>query len=478
MTRSRIPLLMLVLFAAFASAGCGANYGMNSASTSSGATSSGTGAISVPITMTDTPPAGVTILSFEVNVTSATLNPGNVDLLAGKRAVRVEVRELETESAFLNTASIPPGTYTSLNLTFANPELTFQNNSGAPLAGCAAGAVCEINPSGTLAAAVTFAAPGITISANSPMGIQIDVNPNQAITTALGVNFGLGVTAKTMAMKPAGEVEDLEDLQGTVQNLNLTSSQFTLHTMHGDFTILINNNTEFELESCGGNNLSCLLNGEVVTVDAMVMSAGAFVAKKIEAEVEDEVEDDELDGIIFKIDDATHFEMVVLDELRSVNNVNLGNPVVVTLNNATFRVQTDNLPAPGTLLASFESATNTAQLIPGQTVQVRVAAPVNSGPPFMVTSDRVRLVMTQFTANVMTGSIAPPNFSVNNLPALFGTTGIASIHVQTSSQTEFDGVASVSALANGDTVSLRGLLFRNGANPPELIAKKVRRRND
>lgn len=467
---------MLVLFSVFTSAGCGANYGMNPAPTVP--SSNAAGAVSVPITMTDTPPAGVTILSFEVTVTSATLNPGNVDLLAGKGPIRIEVRKLETESAFLNTASVRPGTYTSLNLTFANPELTFQNNTAAALAGCAVGAVCEIGPSGTLNSVVTFAAPGIAISGNAPVGIQIDVNPNQIVTAALGVNFGLGVSAQTMAMKPAGEVEDLEDLQGTVQNLNLTSSQFTLHTMHGDFTILINNNTEFELESCGAANLSCLVNGEVVKVDVMVMSAGAFVARKIEAEAEDEVEDDELDGIIFKIDDATHFEMVVLDELRSVNNVNVGNPVVVTLNNATFRVQTDNLPVPGTLLTSFESAMNTSQLIPGQTVQVRVAAPVNPGPPFLVTSDRVRLQMTQFTANVLAGSIAAPNFSVNNLPALFTMAGITSIHVQTSSQTEFGDVASISALANGDTVSLRGLLFRNGANPPELIAKKVRRRAD
>ena len=471
MNRSRIRLFMLVLFAAFASAGCGANYGMNSL-----ASSSGTGAVSVPITMTDTPPAGVTILAFEVTVTSATLNPGNVDLLAGKGAVRIEVRELETESAFLNTARIPPGTYTSLNLTFANPEITFQNNTAAPLAGCAVGAVCEVDPTGALASVVTFAAPGITISGNAPMGIQIDVDPNQVVTAALGVNFGLGVTAQTMAMKPAGEVEELDDLQGMVQNLNLMSSQFTLHTMNGDFTILTNNTTEFEVESCGANNLSCLVNGEVVKVDVGVMSAGAFVAKKIE--VEDEVEDDELDGIVFKIDDATHFEMVVLDEVRSVNNVDIGNPAVVTLNHATFEVQTDNLPVPGPLLTSFESAMNTAQLIPGQTVQVRVAAPVNPGPPFMVTSDRVRLQMTQLTANVMAGTIAPPNFSVNNLPALFTTAGIASIHVQTSSQTDFDEVASVSALANGDTVSLRGLLFPNGANPPELIARKVRKRLD
>jgi len=58
--------------------------------------------------------------------------------------VHIEVEELETESAFLNAAGVNPGTYTRLNLTFANPELTFKNGTTMMLAGCAPGAVCEI----------------------------------------------------------------------------------------------------------------------------------------------------------------------------------------------------------------------------------------------------------------------------------------------------------------------------------------------
>jgi len=84
--------------------------------------------------------------------------------------------------------------------------------------------------------------------------------------------------------------------------------------------------------------------------------------------------------------------------------------------------------------------------------------------------------MTQFTTNVKAGSIAPPNFSVDTLPALFTSVGISSIHVQTSSNTDFEGVSGVTALADGNTVSLRGLLFKNGALSPKLVAKKVRKR--
>jgi len=38
----------------------------------------------VSVSLTDAPPAGATILTFEVTVTGATLNPGSADLLAEK----------------------------------------------------------------------------------------------------------------------------------------------------------------------------------------------------------------------------------------------------------------------------------------------------------------------------------------------------------------------------------------------------------
>jgi len=157
------------------------------------------GSPALSVTVTDTPPAGVSVLSFEVSVTGATLNPGSVDLLAGRGPVRIEVENLETESGFLNTARVAPGTYTSLNLTFANPELTFKNGTTGTLAGCAAGAVCEIKPTGTLTSTVNFPSPGLTITGSSSgmmqeeddeqtaMGIQVDLNVNTILSGTLGV---------------------------------------------------------------------------------------------------------------------------------------------------------------------------------------------------------------------------------------------------------------------------------------------------
>jgi hypothetical protein len=94
-----------------------------------------------------------------------------------------------------------------------------------------------------------------------------------------------------------------------------------------------------------------------------------------------------------------------------------------------------------------------------------------------ITTDRVRLRDTSFTATV-SGAPSGNNFNVGGLPGLFTSAGISQIQVQTSSQTNFDnvsGVSGVSGLADGSTVSLRGLLFRSTPNPV-LIADKVRKR--
>jgi hypothetical protein len=113
--------------------------------------------------------------------------------------------------------------------------------------------------------------------------------------------------------------------------------------------------------------------------------------------------------------------------------------------------------------------------LPGQTVEIRLTAPATAGPTISMTANRVRLRLTQFTANV-SGAPVPPNFTVSSLPSLFTNAGITSIQVDTSDQTNFVGVSGVNGLADGNTVSLRGLLFSNGANPPVLVAKKVRKR--
>src|SRR6266702_372657 len=465
--RNPRSLLIVGLITSLLLAGCG-GYSKPS-------TTPGTQSATMSLSVTDAPPAGVTVFSFEVTLTGATLNgtgiyATNIDLLAGKGSQRIEVKHLETENAFLNLANVTPGAYTTLNLTFSNPELTFRNDSAAAIAGCAPAAVCEIKPTGTLTATVNG-------QFNPAMGVQtgvvLDLNLNTLLTQTLGVDFSTAgaVTATTQSMNTEGDMENLDDLEGVVASPG--SSQFTLQTSGmGNVTVTIDANTQFEgFDACTTSNAACLLSGQSVDVDLSLLASGSFVAKKIELHDDaTEAGDDELDGVISKIDGPAQFEIVVIDELRSINNVSVGDPVTVMLtttgNLTSFRVDANGLPVPSALQQAFENSTDTSQLVPGQTVQVRKVSLTGGPAPaaITVTTDRVRLRDTRLTATV-SGEPTGNNFNIGSLSGLFTANGITTIQVQTSSNTGFDNVAGVSGLADGNTVSVRGLLFSSTPNP-------------
>ena len=473
MIRGKSHFYLLAFLIAILIIGCGG--GSYSSMTPAPSPQSGLMSLSV----TDAPPSGVTVLSFEVTVTGATLNPGNVALLGAKGPVRLEVKKLETENAFLNTASVPAGNYTSLALKFSNPELTFRNDTGAALAGCAAGSVCEITPAGPLSATVNGQFTSID---GMQAGVLLDLNLGSLLTQSLGVDFSStgAVTATQQTKDPEGHLEDVDNLGGIVAGAG--STQFTLQTANmGNIQVGIDSNTQFEnFDPCTANNSTCLQNGQSIEVDLLLMAGGSLLAKKIELhDNAEEATDDELDGVIFKIDGPAQFEMVVVDELRDVANVAIGEPVTVMLSasgGTSFEVDTNGLNVPSFLQQAFENQSDASQLVPGQTVQVR-KRDLTGGPApatITVTTDRVRLHSTRFTATI-SGLPSSSNFNVGNLPGLFGANGISLIQVETSSNTKFENVSDMMGLADGSSVSVRGLLFANSPNPV-IVADKIRKR--
>src|SRR6267143_6341434 len=178
------------------------------------------GGTAVSLSLTDTPPANADVISFEVTVSGAALNPGNIDLLGATGPQDIDVKKLQVEKAFLNTTGVPAtaGPFQSLTLTFASPWLTILNGTANSLAGCAPGAVCKIAPSGSLVATVNFN-PALSLSANNSVGLLVDLNLNTIITNALGVDFSaanaLSVTQTQISPdNQSQEMENVEDLTG------------------------------------------------------------------------------------------------------------------------------------------------------------------------------------------------------------------------------------------------------------------------
>ncbi len=95
----------------------------------------GSGTAPFALTLTDAPPAGVTVLTFQLTITGAVLQPGNVSVV--NSPVAVDLAQLQNESALLGALSIPTGTYASLTLTFSSASLTILNSTGAAIGACA-----------------------------------------------------------------------------------------------------------------------------------------------------------------------------------------------------------------------------------------------------------------------------------------------------------------------------------------------------
>jgi hypothetical protein len=427
---------------------------------------------SMALMIQDTPPSGVTILRFEITVTSATLQPSDTSAMAVSLLnvpAKIDLEQLETETAFLNTSSATAGAYSSLSVTFSNPELTILNQSGQSFsvgnASCANGAICKLEPALSPATVSISSSPfPITIGATAQTGLLLDFDVNASVQGNLSVSPSITVKQVTAPMTQ-GELEDVDDLVGSVTGA--TSNQFTLldNSTGKSFSINVNNNTEFEFEGCSVNNFTCLTVGEIIKVDLNVMPNGSLTARKIE--LQEQQNEEEAEGTVVSVNaPAGQFQIVALDNEPNIANVILGTAITVQIQQgAAFEVDSDGLNVPSGL-----SFSGIQSVIVGQKIQVRPRS-ISVGPPVTISTDRVRLRTSQLTATV--ASVATPNFIVNNLPGLFTAAGISQIQVVTSSQTDFDGLSGISNLAPGAKVSARGLLFgpTSGAT---LVAAKVR----
>lgn len=435
------------------------------------------GAAPVSLTMRDTPPSGVTVLSFEISVTAATLNSsgGNVPLITGN-PIRVEVEHLQVEKAFLNTTSVAAGTYAGITVTFANPEMTILNNSGAAIGSCANGAKCELTPTLSPVSVNYTGTPfPLTITSNQPVGLLLDFNLNDSIQSDLSVTPAISFSQ--LASSPGGEghegeMEEIDDITGQINAVDSTNSTIIVqdNSSGQTFTAKVDGSTEIEdYDHIGlANSFSSFQVGQIVEVDLMLMSDGTFTARKVELKQPEGVEQNMLGGAVVAIDSTTEFQMVIHDEAKDEAEMEVGNIVTVTIESgATFQIDADGITLPSTV--TFQSS---ADLLVGQNVQIRVP----SGTMMTsATTDQVTLHRTQTTATVLVAS--GTNFTVSNLTSLFTSAvpPITQIDVQTSPQTEFEDITDATALKVGDMVSLRGLLFKTSANPL-LVADTVSKR--
>jgi hypothetical protein len=459
------------------------------------------GSAPVALTMTDDPPSGVSVLSFQVSLTGATLTPANgtgsaISLVGNP--IQIDVTQLQALSAFLANENVPAGTYSSLSLTFANPQLVIFNTADTSLgSSCAVGSICTLTPAIDNSATVSFtSAPfPLAVSSSTPLGLLIDFHLNTVIQSDLSVNLGAanGISLSQTPATAAGQPPPFGFVTGTFLSMNASQNQFTMQTAWGKtLTVDVNSNTQLvDWPPCvAPGGLSCLTAGDAVQVQvAAVESDGSLLAASVKWLLVNQGQ-----SVLGTVVGIVPLKLLVLASPSAAAGPAppQGAMATVTLDNgATFAVDANGFTIPSGLVFS-----STENLTFGQELQVEVdpgswsCASSNSvpGPPPSCTfsTNSVQLEPSQISGTV--SNISAPDFTLTyaSYPACISTPGVSACPtyvalvqrvVDTTAQTVYQGFNpdSFSGLANNDVVSVNGWIFEddNGLLDPAMTQPVV-----
>jgi len=506
--RKTLPLLLIPAMVTLL-AGCSSSL---TSTTGSGNNVTSTG-VPVAVSMTDDPPAGVSVLFFQVSLTSATLTPGtgpSVSLLSNNTPIQIDVTQLQALSAFLSTANVPPDTYSNLSLTFADPQLVIYNQSDTSLgSGCAVGTVCQLTPTfdGTSATQTFTSAPfPLTVSSGMPLGLLIDFHLNTVIQPDLSVNLSAanGVSVSTL---PPAATPRFGFLTGTVGTVTASSNQFTMATRWGrTFTIDTTSSTtfnDFPSSACTTAGIACLAQGQIVQVQISSIAGGILTASQVTYIQQATAQT--VEGTIVAIpalplpagetllrvilhQDPTASSALPLGGLASVA---VWGPLSGSNTPTTFSIDNNGFTIPAGL--TFTSAAN---LMVGQNIQITIVpgsitntgsgpGPSVWGPPpsLSFTASALALEPSQLTGDVTAIDSGTTSFTLGfggpffaPWPTAAATANALSFNVVTTGQTAYTGFNpdSFSGLAADDFVSVNGWLFPPATTgPPTIAAQSV-----
>ena len=457
----------------------------------------------------DAPPAGTSILRFDITLSNAVLCPsvgsggectGSPQVSMMSAPVRLDMTQLQLGSAFLSLKDASAGSYAGVRLTFANPRLMLMKPDGTIEE--LVGVTLPLNP---VSVTPKFSSP-VTVSDKTNFGFLIDFNAQDSIQSSAGVVTGVApvVTLVPSTFTTQQPVEEFEDTRGSVSSLSATCAAGT-----GSFTLTDSNTglplsgVQFDSTTVFKDTFTCdtLADGQIVEVDIELRSkdpkTANFFARQIQ--LVNEPNASGFEGTILQVNTASEF-VLLLQHSEGGTGISSGSIVTVSFDPAQvkFKLDSTDFPVDPTLFAGG------SQLLAGQIVELDVASVIlgthncaEATDNCKATVDEVKLKKSTFTGNVGQ-TIVSPDFALVTLPSIFGTSSplvlrplsadcqsclIETLTVRTFAETAYEDLpGGFSGLINGSTVTIRGLLLKDGfqgpgpnsSGTPLLVAEKVR----
>jgi hypothetical protein len=226
------------------------------------------------------------VLSFQVDITGMTVSDGtNPPVSVLNSTQTIDFARLNGLHTLLDINSIPAGTYTSVNVTLANPEIVYLNVTNPQTTPPTRPAVTTLNA--TTSPAVTLTQSSLNISLSNPLtvsagdiiGLSFDFDLRHSIQVDSNGNF-TGVVNPTVslnAVTPSDSDAYIDDFVAGVVNTGTTS--FMIQGPHGhQFTVNVNEQTEWETNESIANLTSTSIVEISGSIDA---TSGAILADTV-----------------------------------------------------------------------------------------------------------------------------------------------------------------------------------------------------
>jgi Domain of unknown function (DUF4382) len=438
-------------------------------------------------------PSNVGVLSFDIQITGACLltsaNASATDCsgaqsLLPDAPMNVQIASMQTpqQSDVLATTNVQAGSYTGIRVIFGTATAavnvdpnTTDADTATPPNSCTAGAtpkICELSPTFTSSFVNLPFPKSATLSAGQPTSVSIEFSVAESLvgttagsTTTFTITPILAVGLNTIQGSD-GSLIDISNVTGPITSIVTTSLTVTDAATGQPVTVdTFSGTTMFNgFSNCNTNSLACVQVGQIVTVNYAVSDSNPLVLSASSVTNNNGFQNGQSFGGTIVATTPTPMVLVTAVLAGNTQGVNAGQvlTLVPPTTSAGFSVA---VPAGQTLPASVSFA-GVGDLVVGQNVLIDSTG-VDDG---VVTSDEIELEPTQFDGTV--SSITSPNLTVNGLNNFFNDNGIATVEVQTGTQTTFGGTVASSGFKGitvGDEANFDGFLFNGGAGQSPIV---------
>jgi hypothetical protein len=360
--------------------------------------------ISLNVTIT-----GMTLTSTAVTVGGTSTPPS---ILASGQSLTLDFASLMDFTAPITLANISTGTYSQLNLTLANPQLTYWDTTKTP----PAPTTMNLNFS-SLNVTVPLS-PNLTVSTSGTAALQLEFNLLQSVlldkNNQITGNVQPVFTASPASVGTSNTFTTFQDLRGLVGTVTTTSTNsaytgsFTLATTAGPTVMVhVNGTTTYT----GVTGLSSLASNTFVQIAGTIDASGNLVAGKVQAEALENAANGQVGfkGIISSVTrnssgSATQFNLFVAEEAPSVSGqVPLQSVLTFNVNSST----TFAITAEGQLANRANITFNATTLGVGQQVVAHAQLPAAGTSPFTATALALYLGTQSILGNLSTSPTTP-----------------------------------------------------------------------